>query len=427
MRQRRRPAAGLAAGLASTLWLLTACPGAERSADPAPPPDAAPTTTAAPAIPSVAEEQPPDGAAPTGAHPWSTLRGAVDLSAVAPDVPLVVGSAVGTPDGGAFVVLTGRGREPDRYLATVGPVAGGGLGVVRAVQLPPMAQIWGTHLLGDGTVLLAGALPRPEGYGFAVVDPVTGAARSTAMVPYEQGTVLAFGRSALATDGLSLTLFVSTEVGSRTSDLLYTADVATGDMLAGRDLFEEVRPVSLRPVGVYSAGMVARPDGGVRLVFDAFPVDSVDVAVPTLLTYDAQLQPVGLPAPLTDPEDWTHAEAITADADGDLFVVVEELDGGWILTVPDGGPARRLVRLGGHAYDYGLVVDPERRWALLPAAEGARAIELATGTTAVVDVGCQSAQDVAELLPAPLGQVLLLGQCDVQLTRDRPMLWIVGS
>ena len=72
----------------------------------------------------------------------------------------------------------------------------------------------------------------------------------------------------------------------------------------------------------------------------------------------------------------------------------------------DPGGARRRWRrpgpgqLADHLYDYSLTVEPAQVWALLPAYEGARAVDLTTEEIrGPVDVGCPG-QDVRAMFPA---------------------------
>jgi hypothetical protein len=61
---------------------------------------------------------------------------------------------------------------------------------------------------------------------------------------------------------------------------------------------------------------------------------------------------------------------------------------------------------------------------LLPAFEGARAVDLTTGEIRPsVDVGCPG-QDVRAIVPAPNG-ALLIGECNSPRTRTQ-MLWLLG-
>ena len=75
-----------------------------------------------------------------------------------------------------------------------------------------------------------------------------------------------------------------------------------------------------------------------------------------------------------------ETQAVAAGADGTVFLVVEVTEGAWILAVPDaGGAGPVLVQLADHLYDYAFAVEPAQVWGLLPAYEGARAVDLTTG------------------------------------------------
>ena len=173
------------------------------------------------------------------------------------------------------------------------------------------------------------------------------------------------------------------------------------------------------------AGLVARPGGGVTVAFDAAPDATRRERIPTLLTFDARLAPVGEPVGITTLSEGGETQAIAAGADGTVFVVVEVTQGAWILAVPDaGGAGPVLVQLADHLYDYSLTVEPAQVWALLPAYEGARAVDLTTEEIrGPVDVGCPG-QDVRAMVPAVDG-ALLIGECNSPRTRTQ-MLWFLG-
>jgi hypothetical protein len=311
---------------------------------------------------------------------------------------------------------------------TVGPV-GGSFAIIRSVPVPPLDAVVGVHLLADGTVAITGRLqpggdPR-GGYGLAVVDPVTGAARTTTVVPYGKGAASAFGRSALGPDGRTLYLFVSVTTSSATRERLLAVDATTGEVLLERDLAADVAAASRAPAGHEAAGLMARPDGGATLVFDALPDRSRPERIPTLLTFDAQLEPVGGPVEITTLAEGAETQAVAAGTDGTVFLVVEVTEGAWILAVPDGGGAGPvLVQLDDHLYDYSMAVEAGQVWAVLPAFEGVRAVDLTTGEIrGPLDVGCPG-QDVRAVFPGTGGAVLI-GECNSPRTRTQ-MLWLVG-
>lgn len=111
-----------------------------------------------------------------------------------------------------------------------------------------------------------------------------------------------------------------------------------------------------------------------------------------------------------------------------MFLLVEVQDGTWVLAVPDAaGAGPVLVQLTDRIYDYALVVEPAEVWALLPAAEGARALDLTTGEIrGPVRLGCTPRLDVRAYLPAAGGAgALLVGECDTP-REDTQLLWILG-
>jgi hypothetical protein len=371
---------------------------------------------------------PPD--APPSTGPLTTLRAAVDLTSATPGVFARVRSAVAAPDGGAFVLLSPVDPDLPQELVTVGSTAGGGFSITGAVPMPRVEDVWDMHLLGNGSVAVAGHVHArdQDGYGFQVVDPATGDVRPVVVVPHERNTVSSDGRSALSPSGPTLYLFVTTEAPGGIRDRLVAVDVASGRVLADRDLADDVADASRYPVGRQLAGLVPRPDGGATLVFDASPTDSAEDRIPTLLTYDARLNPVGDPVRVTDLSEGAETQAVAAGSDGTVFLLVALTEGAWILAVPDGGGAGPvLVALEDHIYDYAMVVEPAQVWALLPASEGARAVDLTTGgIRGPLRLGCFPRLDVRGIHPAWSGAgALLIGECDSP-REDTQMLWIVG-
>jgi hypothetical protein len=77
-------------------------------------------------------------------------------------------------------------------------------------------------------------------------------------------------------------------------------------------------------------------------------------------------------------------------------------------------------------FDYALVVEPAQVWGLLPAREGARAVDLTTGELrSPVDVGCPG-RDIRGVFPGADGaSALLIGECNSPRTRTQ-MLWLLG-
>lgn len=418
------------AALAGTLLTTAGCPaGRDRSADPTPPPStAAPSalpgrpTDASTGLPAYAG---PPADAPASAGPVSAVRGAVDLTPGAQAYYSRAEAAVAAP-GGAYVVLTRERLQPAQELLTV-RTTGDGLALTGSVRIPRIVAVEGMYLLPDGGVLVAGRLPSGD-YGFDVLDPATGAARSVPVVPHAAGTTTLLGRSALSSDQRTLYLFVSAERAAGTREVLTAVDVATGRRLAERDLGADVAAVSSTPVGRQLADLVARPGGGVTLVFDAAPTDVAVDRIPTLLPYDGGLTPDGGAVRATSLSERAETQAVAAGVDGTVFLLVKVPDGSWILAVPDrGGAGPVLAQLPDRIFDYALSVEPAQVWALLPAAEGVRPVDLTSGEVRPpVGIGCPAGRDVRTILRAPDGAgVLLLGQCRTPRGWTQ-MLWSAG-
>jgi hypothetical protein len=418
----------LAARLALVLAVLAGCTGS----DGAPAPSAGPArdSSSSPGLPGRAVPAPriydgPPTGGPPSAGPLTTLRAAVDLTPAIPGFFSRAEAAVPAPDGGAYVVVTPEQAGAEPQLVTV---VGGSFTVARSVPIPGIVDVSSLHLLPDGTLAITGRLQPADvprgGYGFHVVDPVTGAARTTSF-PYGPGAVASFGRSALSADGRTLYLFLSVVTQRETRERLVAVDPVSGAVLVERDLADDVAAVSRTPAGSEVAALVTRPGGGVTLTFDATPEATTSDRIPTLLTFDARLQPVGVPVEVTTLSEGGETQAVAAGPDGTVFLVVEVTEGAWILAVPDaGGAGPVLVQLADHLYDYTFAVEPAQVWGLLPAYEGARAVDLTTGEIRPpVDVGCPG-QDVRAIVPAPNG-ALLIGECNSPRTRTQ-MLWLVG-
>jgi hypothetical protein len=423
----RRPRGFLGvAVLTALLLLLAGCPVS--------PPSAAPPATSSPAEPPGRPSAPPqpiyDGPppdAPASAGPLTSVRAAVDLTPAIPGYFSRAEPAVAAPDGGAYVVVSPEQPGPRQQLVTVAGAAGG-YAIVRSVPIPDVADVSSLHVLPDGTVAVTGRLQPPgkpgAGYGFHVVDPVTGAARTTS-VPYGEGAVASFGHTALSPDGRTLYLFLSVETDGQDRERLLAVDPVSGATVVERDLTDDVAAVSQAPAGHEVAGLVPRPGGGVTLAFDASPDATRRERIPTLLTFDAQLRPVGAPVGVTTLSEGGETQAIAAGVDGTVFLVVEVTEGAWIMAVPDaGGAGPVLVQLEDHLYDYALAVEPAQVWALLPAYWGARAVDLTTREIRdAVDVGCPG-RDVRSIVSTTDG-ALLIGQCNTPRTRTQ-MLWFLG-
>jgi hypothetical protein len=426
MTRRRWPAAVALVGC----LVLTGCPA---PTDPAPenrstaPPS---TADALPGLPTGASTGlpayagPPAGAPPS-AGPLLTLRAAVDLTSATPRVFARAQAAVGAPDGGAYVVLTPADADLPQQLATVGG-PDDGYAITGTVPMPRVADVWGVHVLGDGAVVVVGDLAEVAGYGAVVLDPASGTARTVPVVPASDGTMSADGRTALL--GTLLYVFVTVETGAGPLERLAVADLATGRVLAVRDVVAEVAMASQLPISRQMGGLVPRPGGGVTLAFDASPTPVAQDRIPTLLTYDAGLVPVGGPVRATDLAEGGEIQAVSGAPDGTVFLAVEVRDSTWVLAVPDlGGAGPVLAQLEDRLYDYALVVEPAQVWGLVPAQEGARAVDLTTGEVqGPLRLGCGPHLDVRHAVPGGDGVgAVLMGECDTP-REDTQMIWLVG-
>jgi hypothetical protein len=364
---------------------------------------------------------------PPSTGPRTTLRAAVDLTPATEGAFWRADAVAPAPDGGAYVVLTSQER-PDRAqrLATVA-VTGDGEAVTGWVPVPRVDNLVGAHLLPDGTVALAGRLPSSD-LGVEVVDPRSGVVRTIPVVPHEDGTTSADLRTALSPDGRTLYVATTVTADDRTSERLSAVDPVAGTVAAEREVSGEVNVASVYPMGRQLAGLVARPDGGVTVVFDASPTEVAEERIPTLLRYDAALEPDGQPVRVTSLTERAETQAVTGGPDGTVFLVVDVPDGAWVLAVPDhGGAGPVLVQLEDRIFDYAMTVEPAEQWALLPAAEGARAVDLRTGEIrGPLDVGCGQRADIRGLVPAwQDAGTLVVGQCDVG-SRWVQMLWVAA-
>ena len=407
---------------------LTGCLLALLSGCPAPTdPEAGPSTSgqALPGRPTNASTDlpayagPPPGAPPS-TGPLTRVRGAVDLTPATPGVFAREVAAVATPDGGAFVLLTPADRDLPSSLVTVTP----GFALGASVPLPRLGDVWAAHVLRNGAVAVTGRLA--DGYGVEVVDPGTGDVRTTVVAPTGRRPDSEGGRSALSPDGATLYLVLSVVAGDDVREQLFAVDTGTGRVLAQRDLADDVAAASSFPIGRQLAGLVARPSGGATVVFDASPTDVAERRIPTLLTFDARLAPVGGPVRATGLAEGAETKSVAGAADGTVFLLVTVEDGAWVLGVPDGGGAGPLLaQLTDRIYGYALVVEPAQVWAVIPGPTGAEAIDLTTGEErGPLTVGCEPRLDVRNLYPAPDG-ALMIGECDTP-REDTQMLWFLG-
>ncbi len=372
---------------------------------------------------------PPDDAPPSRG-PVTTLGAVVDLTAAAPGIFSAVEYAVAAPDGAVHVALT---PVNDRRPPSLGTVerTGAGYAVTGSVPMTGVDDLWGMHLLADGTVAVTGSLRTADGhragYGAAVIDPRKGTVRTTVVEPITGKTRFAFGRSALNPDGRTLYMFVSTDGRAGWRERLVTVDLTTGTMVDERDLTSDIAEASDSPAGHEVAGLVPLPHGGVTLALDASPDARRPERIPTLLTYTPWLDRVGDPVRVTSLAEAAEIQAVAGGIDGTAFLVVQVRDGAWVLAVPPGGGAGPvLAQLDDNSYDYALAVEPAQVWGLVPAREGARPVDLTTGEIRpAVDVGCPG-RDVRGIFPGPKGMgALVIGQCNAPRTRTQ-MLWILG-
>jgi hypothetical protein len=415
-----RPRLAAVALTGCLLALLAGCPapvdpeaGPSTSGQPLP----GRSTNASTDLPAYAG--PPAGAPPS-VGPLTRVRGRVDLTPATPGVFAREVAAVATSDGGALVLLSPAEGALPQSLVTVTPdFALGG-----SVPLPRVGDVWAMHALGDGAVAVTGRLG--DGYGVEVVDPGTGAVRTTVVAPTAGRPDWEGGRSALSPDGATLYLLVSVMTGDDVREQLFAVDTTTGKVTAQRDLADDVVAASTFPIGRQLAGLVARPAGGATVVFDASPTEVEERRIPTLLAYDARLRPVGGPVRATGLAEGAETQSVAGAADGTVFLLVTVREGAWVLGVPDGGGAGPLLaQLTDRIFGYALVVEPAQVWAVTPAATGAQAIDLTTGEVrGQLNVGCEPRLDVRDLYPAP-GGALMIGECDTP-REDTQMLWFLG-
>lgn len=340
------------------------------------------------------------------AAPPAVLAGSVDLSAAVGSVPSSATAAVAEPDGGADVVVTPDDPALPPRLVTLDSA----LDPVAAVTLPQLRHLWGLQRLPGGGVLLAGDVG--TGLGFAVVDPRTGAQRDVVVRP--PGAAAMAGSSLLSPDGGTVYLLLGEE--------LLAVDVASGAVVADRDLSDDVGAVSGSALPAYATWLVPTL-GGVGLVFDAWP-DESSAAVPALLAFGPDLTPVPS-AGVLGGLSGSVAAVVTA-ADGTLFLTVSRADGAHLLALPTGEEEpTSLVRLESSVLGYALAVDPWQGWAMTPAPGGVQAVNLVTGGSRRVDVGCSLDGTVRALAPGRRPTtVLAAGRCDAPAV-GRPMLWTV--
>jgi hypothetical protein len=421
------------AGLLLAGALLASATGCPPRSHPMPEPSTAPPsshaalpgrpTTASTGLPAYTG---PPADAPPSTGPLTTLRAIVDLTPATEGAFWRADTAVAAPDGGAYVVLSSEKPGRPQRLATVART-GDGFAVTGSVAVPRVDNVAAAYLLPDATVAIAGRLSSSD-LGLEVVDPRTGAARAVPVVPHEPGTTSSDLRTALSADGRTLYLVATVTIGRRVSETLSAVDPLAGRVVAQRGLIDDVSLVSVYPMGRQLAGVVARPGGGATVVFDASPTEVPQLRIPTLLRYDASLTILEEPVRVTSLAERAETQSVTAGVDGTVFLVVDVPDGAWVLAVPDGGGAGPvLVQLADRIFDYAMTVEPAQQWALLPAPEGVKPVNLRTGEIrGPLDVGCSLGPDVRAIVPAwQDAGALVVGQCDVG-SRWVEMLWFAG-
>lgn len=398
---------------------MSGCPAGDADR----PPEATPSAVdVGPARPTDASTDlpaytgPPAGG-PASAGPVTRVRAAVDLTPATPGTFARVMSGVAGPDGGAFALVTPEdGTLPSSLVTLRGEAIAG------VVEVPRVVDAWGLHVLDGGSVAVTGRLADGS-HGLLVVDPATGAARTTVLLPPQDDVRASTGRSAVSATGLYVFASVATAAGVRES--LLAVDAGTGRILAERDLGDDVAAASALPVGDQLAGLVPRASGGVTLVFDASPTEIPENRIPTLLRYDAELDPSGSATRATGLSEGAETQSVTGTADGTVFLLVAVRDGSWLLAVPDGGGAGPLlVQLDDRVYGYALAVEPGQVWAVLPSPVGVRAVDLTTGEPRPpVGFECYRRLDVRDLVPAGAG-ALAIGECDSPRA-DTQFVWFL--
>ena len=409
--RRRRSAVGLGPTLAALV--LTACPS------PAPQDDAdAPDRTARPNEPGLSA---PLTAVPDDGRGTSEPVSALDL-ALSGKPAVAALDVAGTPEGGA-AVLVGQppaGRGPGIVLVSADRRRAGSLAV------PGLTSAWDLHVLPDDTVLVTGRLAEEESLGYAVVEPATGATRTVAAVPLDEATSRAAGAATVSPDGRTVWLFSTMLVDGRFQYLLTGHDVATGKFVASRDLFPELRAIGHLPEQELElVGLARSPAGGVVLAVNAYPRESGPFARPLMLVYDASLEPVGSPVHLSPPEALVTARALTTSSDGTAFVVLRGPTHSWLVALPPGGRgAEPRLEMSGFGFTDELVLDAAGR-AVLPGRLGARTIDLSTGATTDIDLGCTGVVGLQAFDSSPRQGTWILGGC-LEEGRLRAVLWWIA-
>lgn len=407
---RRRPAAAI--GLVVAL-LLTGCPSPGRDA-------ALPTT----GRPGASSGGPPPARVPVVASAGQVTTGPTATVDVATDgAPSEEAlDVVGTPDGGAVVLLGEAAQGTATRMVRVS--AEGGRSA--PLPVPGFAPAWNLHLPADGTAVVTGRLRDGDAVGYAVVDLATGGVRTEAAVPLDRATLDVVGESAVSPDGGTVWLYTGMLVDGTYTYLLTGHDVATGELVASRDLFGDLRATHLADQRLDVVGLTATPAGTVVLAVNAFRPRSRHAPFwsPVLLVHDTALAPVPGPVPLAGAGARVTATALATAADGTAFVLLR----GWpastlVALSPGAQTAEPRLEVTGYGGADQLGIDPAGR-AVLRGPLGVRSIEPSTGATTEVDLGCSGAVTVTALASRPVGGAWVLGGCFAE--GDRPsVLWSV--
>jgi hypothetical protein len=327
---------------------------------------------------------------------------------------------VGTPDGGVRVLLGEPPLGPPTGLVTVSPQGA----VSDPVAVSGLSKSWDLHALADGTVVVSGRLAEEDAAGYVRVDPRTGAVRAVAAVPLAERTQRVEGFSTLSDDGRTVFLYVLTTLADRNTELLEGWDLGTDELVSARDLFSEMRGLAWPFVDPDPVGLAPLPDGGVALVTNLWQPDGA--YLPILFPYDAGLLPTRAPLVLAPVGSDRTARALAAGSDGAVLVLLRGSPSSTLLRVtPDTGEVSPRIAVPGFGFTGQLVTDPDGTTALLTAAAGARLIDLTTGSTTEVDVGCPQVTTVIALVTTGADhRAVVLGGCATDGRLD-PTLWRV--